>query len=82
MIVTASIGNILGCVASFIFSGMALTNFILGRKHFKNKDAPLKDMFLGMSLLTSIGFGLVPFGFIIMAYLERNPHMVDFLRFT
>lgn len=82
MLVTASIGNIFGCIASLIFSGMALTNFILGRKHFKNKDDPLMDMFLGVSLLTSIGFGLVPFGFILMAYLERNPHIIDFLRFT
>lgn len=85
MLITASIGNIVGCIACLLFSAMAFSCFKMSVPLVKPKENP--DDILGrgvivISLTLSIASALVPVGFLLMAYLERNPYVVDFLRFA
>lgn len=85
MLITASIGNIVGCTVCIILSLVTFNSFRMALKVVKSKENP--DDVLGngvvvISLLSSIFFALVPVGFLLMAYLERNRHVLDFLIFN
>lgn len=85
MLITLTLGNVVGSLACFLFSGLSFTCFHLGVKVMKPKDNPddlLAHMFLSVSLLVSVVFALVPFTLVLMAYIQRNPHLLDFLIFT
>lgn len=82
MLITASIGNIVGCIACLLFSAMTFSCFKMSVPLVKPKENP--DDILGrgvivISLTLSIASALVPVGFLLMAYLERNRHIIDFL---
>ena len=85
MLITASIGNIVGFTVCIILSLVTFNSFRMALKVVKPKENPddvLGHGVIAISFLSSIGFALVPVGFLLMAYLERNPHVVDFLRFA
>lgn len=82
MLITASIGNIVGCTVCIILSLVTFNSFRMALKVVKSKENP--DDILGrgvivISLTLSIASALVPVGFLLMAYLERNRHIIDFL---
>ncbi len=84
MIVTLSFGNIIGCAACLLFSLLAFTGFKMNVSLVKPKENPndlLGHMLIFVFLATSIVFALIPIGFFVVAYLERNLHILDFLIF-
>lgn len=85
MFITASIGNIVGCLACLLFSAMMFSCFKMSLSLVnpkKNPDDILGHGIIVISLTSSVIFALIPVGILLMAYLERNPHFVDFLRFA
>ena len=83
MLITASLGNIVGCIACLLFAGLNFYCFKLAVdfvKPQKNPNDIVGHSLIAVSLLNAIGCFLVPVGFLLMAYLERNPQVLDFLR--
>lgn len=85
MMIEATIGNIVGCITCIILSVVTFSCFRMSLKLVNpqaNPDDVLGQGVILISLGASIFFALVPVGFLLMAYLERNSHVLDFLRFT
>lgn len=84
MMIEATIGNIVGCITCIILSVLTFSCFKMSLNLVNpqaNPDDVLGQGVVLISLGATIFFALVPVGFLLIAYLERNPQVLDVFRF-
>jgi hypothetical protein len=84
MMIEATIGNIFGCATCIVLSVVTFFCFKMSLKLVRPQANPDDVLGIGVvliSLCASIFFALVPVSFLLIAYLERNPQVLDVLRF-
>lgn len=82
--IEATIGNIFGCATCIVLSVVTFFCFKMSLKLVRPQSNPDDVLGIGVvliSLCASIFFALVPVSFLLIAYLERNPQVLDVLRF-